>query len=144
MSYEFEHSVKCPVSRDFAWQFWSNVENWAAVDPGVESVKLDGEFAAGTKGLTKPRGAPETEWQLLEVEDGQSVVVGVFVPGAVWKFVWLFEDSNDESTIITQRMVLEGERADDYAEAVAMFKKGIPDGMQSLVRGIVSAGERAD
>jgi len=65
---EFEHSIECQVGRDFAWKFWTNVDNWAAVDPAVEWAKLEGPFIAGTKGRTKPRGADPNEWEV----DGQS------------------------------------------------------------------------
>jgi hypothetical protein len=39
MAWEFEHSVECQVSRDFAWRFWTNVANWT-LDTSVESVTL--------------------------------------------------------------------------------------------------------
>src|SRR4029434_1972218 len=32
---EFEHTIECQVGRDFAWKFWTNLDNWAAVDPGL-------------------------------------------------------------------------------------------------------------
>ena len=37
----FEHTIECFVSSDFAWKFWTNVENWA-VDADLESVELRG------------------------------------------------------------------------------------------------------
>jgi len=83
MRYEFECSVECRVEKDFAWGFWSDVANWSVVDPSVEAVTLDGDFAAGTKGLTKPRGA--------------------------------------------------------YAEGIKLLEKGIPEGMQSLAKGMSEA-----
>lgn len=139
MSYEFEHTVACPVGRDFAWQFWSNVENWAAVDPAVESVKLHGPFAAGTKGTTKPRGSASTEWELIEVQDNKSAMIGLSVPGAVLRFLWIFEDAAGGGTQITQRVTLEGERADDYVAEMNGLERGIPEGMRSLVQAMVRA-----
>lgn len=139
MSYEFEHSVECPVDKDFAWRFWSNVENWPVVDSSVESVRLDGNFAAGTKGFTTPRGAEETEWELLEVEDGKSAIVGIFLPGTVLKFHWNFADSSLGGTIISQRVTLTGEQTENYAEGMEFLKKGVPEGMQSLANGMVKA-----
>lgn len=47
----FEHSVECKVDRNFAWQFWSNVSNWAEVDSSVEIAALDGPFQSRAKGL---------------------------------------------------------------------------------------------
>jgi hypothetical protein len=141
MSYEIEHIIECPVSRDFAWQFWSNIENWAAVDPAVESVKLNGPFAAGTKGTTKPRGSSPTEWELIEVQKDKSAVIELSVPGAVLRFLWVFESTTSGRTLITQRVMLEGERADDYVAEMRGLEKGIPEGMRSLVQGMVRAAK---
>lgn len=41
MTYTFTHSVECAAGREFAWAFWSEVGNWAAVDPAVESVNRE-------------------------------------------------------------------------------------------------------
>jgi len=35
----FEHTIECSVSSDFAWKFWTKVENWV-VDADLESVEL--------------------------------------------------------------------------------------------------------
>lgn len=89
----FSYSIDCQANKDFAWGFWSDVNNWAVVDPGVESASLDGPFAAGTKGTTKPRGLEPTEWSLVEVQEGNSATIEIAVPGAVVRFVWRFEES---------------------------------------------------
>jgi hypothetical protein len=43
----FEHAVECQASTAFAWRFWTDMNNWAIVDPAVEWAKLDGPFVAG-------------------------------------------------------------------------------------------------
>ena len=66
-----------PVSRDLAWQFWTNVENWPTVDGSVESVRLNGPFAAGSTGVTRSRDIDPVEWRLVEVNDGSSAVIEI-------------------------------------------------------------------
>ena len=139
MNYEFMHSVECPVGRDFAWHFWADVGNWAAVDPSVEWVRVDGPFASGSRGTTKPRGFAPTEWALSDVHDGRSAVIEVEAAGAVMRFFWVFEDSVNGGTRITQRVSLEGEKAGDYLEGMKGFEEGIPAGMNSLARAMVRA-----
>lgn len=141
MGYEFAHIIECPVGRDFAWRFWSDVGNWAAVDPAVESVTLNGPFAAGTRGTTKPLGSPPVGWELIEVQAGKSAAIGLSVPGAVVRFFWAFEDAASGGTLITQRVTLEGERAGDYLTGMAELERGIPEGMGSLVRGMVRSAK---
>ncbi len=83
--WKFEHSVECKVTRDFAWQIWTNVGNWPAVDPSVEAVKLDGPFAAGTKGTTKSRSLDSVNWQITEVQDRSRACIEIPAPGAILK-----------------------------------------------------------
>jgi hypothetical protein len=137
--WRFEHSVQCQVDRGFAWGFWTEVRNWAAVDPAVEWVHLDGPFTAGTKGTTKPRGLDPTGWKLTEVQDRRGAAIEIAAPGAVLRFVWSFEDSTRGGTRITQRVTLEGERAEEYAEAIRGLEEGIPQGMERLAEAMTNA-----
>ena len=128
---EFEHSVECPVSRDFAWRFWTNVANWS-YDVSVESVALDGPFVTGAKGVTNPRGGEPVEWRLVEVQDRCAALIEIALPGATARFHWRYEDAAGGAVRITQRVTLEGARAADYAEGMAMLESGIPQGMRKL------------
>ena len=136
---EFEHSIECQIERDFAWKFWANVDNWAAVDPGVEWATLEGPFIAGTKGRTKPRGADPNDWELTEVEEGRRAVIEIALPGATVKFHWSFADMTGGGASVTQKITLEGERAAEYEEGMKLLEKGIAAGMENLVEAMVKA-----
>jgi len=139
MTYKFEHSIQCPVSREVAWGFWTNVANWPVVDSSAESVTIDGPFAAGAKGETKSRDLPPIEWEIREVQEGHRAVIEILLPGAILQFLWLFEELTVGSTSMRQVVSLEGERAHDYLEGMALLEKGIPEGMKSLAQGMVNA-----
>jgi polyketide cyclase/dehydrase/lipid transport protein len=134
---EFEHSIECQVGRDFAWKFWTNIDNWAVVDPAVEWAKLEGPFIAGTKGMTKPRGADPNEWKLAEVEEGKRAVIKISASGAKVKFHWSFADLPGGGVRVTQKVTLEGERAAEYEQATKLLEKGIPSGMERLVEAML-------
>jgi hypothetical protein len=136
---EFEHAIECQVRRDFAWKFWTNLDNWAVVDPAVEWAKLEGPFIAGTRGETKPRGADPNEWKLAEVEEGSRAVIEIAAPGATVKFHWSFVDLGDSCVRMTQKVTVEGDRAADYEEGLKLLEKGIPLGMAKLVEAIEKA-----
>ena len=136
---EFEHSIECQVGRNFAWKFWTNVDNWAAVDPAVEWAKLEGPFIAGTKGRTKSLGADPNEWKLAEVEEGRRAVIEITAPGATVKFHWSFTDMTGGGARITQKVTLEGERAAEYEEGMKLLEKEMPPGMERLVEAMVRA-----
>ncbi len=139
MSYKFEHSINCPVNTDFAWRFWSDVSNWAKVDPAVESVEIAGPFASGTTGVTHIRGAAPAAWKLVDVKSGKSATVEITAPGAVIHFQWLFQESPDGQSVLTQRVSLEGEQATDYQEGIKQLEQNLPDGMKRLAEAIVKA-----
>jgi hypothetical protein len=135
---QLECSIECPVSRSFAWRFWTNVANWAKVDPAVEAAELDGPFAAGTKGLTKQRGSAPVEWRLVQVQDGERAVIEIPVPGAVAQIQMLFEE-HPGGVRVTQRMAIAGERAADYAEFMTVMKSNLPEGMRRLAEAMSRA-----
>lgn len=129
-SLAFEHSLECPVSREFAWRFWTTVDNWK-LDADVESVELTGPFAAGSQGVTLTRSSGRIEWLLAEVEPEAGAVIEIVLPDALVRFRWTFEDAGG-GTRITQRASLEGENAPSFLAAVAGLESGIPDGMRKL------------
>jgi hypothetical protein len=69
----FEHTVECPVSKEFAWNFWTNVSNWT-LDADVSSVQLQGPFALGVKGITQTKSAGRIEWLVAELQPGRAVL----------------------------------------------------------------------
>ncbi len=50
------------------WQVATDVDNWPSWDPHEQKARIDGPFAAGTKGWNKPRGAPAGSFTITEVE----------------------------------------------------------------------------
>ena len=133
----FEHTVECRAPFDFAWAFWTDVDNWR-LDSDVESVEIDGPFAAGARGVTKTKSSGLIEWRIAEAEVGHAVL-DCPLPGAVGRFDWTFEDEG-EQTRMTQRVTLDGERAPEYAgSAGEAFAAGIPAGMRKLCQAIEQA-----
>jgi hypothetical protein len=129
------------VTAGFAWKFWTNVSNWA-LDADVESIEIDGPFAAGTQGFTNSKSSGRVEWRIVEVQTGRAVIEFP-LSGAVGRFVWTFEDTGERARV-TQRCTLAGEQAETYAKAVGpSLEAGIPAGMRKLCETMENAA-RAD
>jgi hypothetical protein len=63
--------------------------------------------------------------------------------GALLLFEWRFDDRPDGRSRISQRIVLEGEKADSYRSQVASaFAANIPDGMNKIARAMTEAHAR--
>jgi hypothetical protein len=136
----FEHSVECKVHRDFAWQFWTNVSNWAMVDSSVEWASIDGPFRSGATGSTKSRGGKAVHWRVEDAQPGSGATVLIHVSGAAMRSVWRFEDSEHGRTRITQRASIEGERAEDYAPTFGpQLEREMPAGMLKLAEAMERA-----
>jgi len=127
---ELEHSIQCDVTPEFAWNFWTDVRHWA-MDADVESIEIDGPFAAGTRGVTKSKLSGRLEWRIAKAQFGKAVIEFP-LPGAVGRFEWKFEQAAS-GTRITQCCALEGERASAYAKDYGpTLQAGIPEGMRKL------------
>ena len=129
-AWTFIHSVECGVPLEFAWKFWTNVENWK-LDADVVSVEIDGPFAAGARGMTVSKSNGPIQWRVAEVVPGRAVIEFP-LPGALGQFVWTFEDLG-KRTRLAQHCSLAGDQAEGFAKAVGpSLEAGIPAGMQKL------------
>lgn len=134
MAYQFQHSIEVGVSKEVAWRFWTNVENWA-LDAAIESVNLDGSFTSGAKGTTMMKGADVVQWEIAEVNEGERAVIEIKMPGTVARFTWKFEELRGEKTRLLQEITLSGEQAEMYAGQMgAGFEQGIREGMTKLAQ----------
>ena len=105
-----------PSDRLVRLGFWTDVRNWA-LDPDVESVEIDGPFAAGTRGYTNSKSSGRIEWSLAEASDHRAVIEFP-LPGALGRCAWTFQDTAGY-TLITQRWTLQGEQAPAYVQTIA-------------------------
>ena len=139
-AWAFEHWLDCAVSLDFAWEFWTDVKNWA-LDSDVESVEIDGPFTAGARGFTNSKSSGRIEWRIAEVGEGRAAIEFPLA-GAVGRCVWTFEDKGG-CTRITQRWTIQGEQGEAYAKVAGPgLEAGIPAGMQKLCGAMEEAAAR--
>jgi hypothetical protein len=136
-AWTFEWSIECRVAVEFAWNFWTNVSNWA-LDADVESIEIDGPFTAGAQGVTHSKSSGRMEWRIVEAQAG-SAVIEFPLSGAVGRFAWIFEPT-EAGARIAQCCTLEGERADAYAKEFGpSLAAGMPAGMRKLCAAMENA-----
>ena len=140
-AWEFEHTVEVAAPAAAAWDFWTRVENWA-IDPAIESVKLDGAFEAGATGETKQKGFPPISWRVVESRAPERGVVEIEMPGATARFALDFEPVTDDTSRLRQRITLAGPGAEALATGLgATFEDGIRQGMSRLADAIAREAE---
>ena len=76
----FSYSVQIAASSATVYELYSAVSSWSAWDPEVERAEIEGPFAAGTLGVLKPKGGPESKIELVEVTPDESFTVRCKLP----------------------------------------------------------------
>lgn len=77
------------------WRLVTDVGNWPTWDPHEEAARLDGEFAVGSTGWSKPRGGPATTWTITEVAERRSWASECGLPGGKLSGRTEFTDRGD-------------------------------------------------
>ena len=90
------------------WAVVTDVNNWPAWDPHELAARLDGPFAAGTKGWSKPRGGPATDWIITNVVDHQLWASECPMPGGKLAGENTFESLGDGRIRCTKAMWVSG------------------------------------
>jgi hypothetical protein len=140
IAWEIGHSVEADVTAAFAWTYWTNVANW---DDPPASFKLDGSFAAGSRGTTLMPGAEPRYWRVREVHPMESFTLEMPLDGATLSFEWRFEPLPGARTRLTQHIVLEGEKAAAYVDQIrAGFAPNLAAGMKKIAAVMAQAEAR--
>ena len=132
-----ERTIEAEVSSSFAWTWRTDIRNWD--DPPAQ-FHLDGPFANGSWGTTRLPGQEPMRWHIRDVRPGTSFVIDMPLVDAVLSFEWDFEPLSNHRTRLTQRIVLSGDNATEYADHVrAGFGATLDDGMRRLADALVKA-----
>jgi hypothetical protein len=135
--WEITHSVEANASPAFAWHYWTNIANWD--DPPAE-FELDGPFATGSRGVTRLPGQEPLHWFIREVTPPIAAIIEIGLDGAALSFEWRFVGLADGRTRLTQRIVLQGEKADRYLSQVKpAFTANPPQAMSRLATAMANA-----
>jgi polyketide cyclase/dehydrase/lipid transport protein len=73
------------------WEVVADVDGWPSWDPHEEEAHLDGPFATGTTGWSKPRHGPGTGWTITAVVEGRRWASECALPGGKLTGENLFE-----------------------------------------------------
>lgn len=135
--WQFEYSIECRATPQFAWTYWTNVSNWN--DPPAE-IELDGPFAPGSRLTTRIPGREPLHSVIRSVTAELEATIEMQLPGAVLSFHWRFDElSSGEHTRLTQRLTLTGGNAHEFIEQVSIFEQTVPDGMARVAAAISAA-----
>lgn len=134
-AWEFQYSIECNATRQFAWRFWTDIANWN--DPPAK-FDLDGPFQTGARLTTTLPG--ETLYSVIrDLQPEREATIEMQLADAILSFHWKFEKLTEDRTQITQRLVLSGANAKSFVAQVTAMEASVPDGMKKVAAAIERA-----
>jgi hypothetical protein len=93
----YEFGEETTIRGDIAtvWGVVTDVDRWPSWDPHEQQARLDGPFAAGTTGWSKPNGGPGTTWTLTDVVPRRRWASECALPGGKLAGVNVYEPLGD-------------------------------------------------
>ena len=128
--WEFEHTIYTKAKRKDAWDFWSDFDNHARMEPGVKRIELDGPVETGTTGRTITEDYTQ-EWKLTEVIEQERIVITGHSPDGMLIFTWNFEDEGN-GTRLTQSIEATESLVEQYPDEFRQMEKHVPGAMARL------------
>lgn len=139
MPWQFQYSIECNVPREFAWEYWTNIENWN--DPPAR-FQLEGPFVAAAQ-LTTILPGQTLHSVIRDVQPEREATIEMQLPDALLSFHWTFEKLADDRTRITQQLALSGPNADLFVAQVRIMETSVPEGMKKIATAINQAHRSA-
>jgi hypothetical protein len=108
MMYEISSTAVVDGEPEQVWAVLTDVARWPDWDPHEQAARLDGPFAAGSVGWSKPHGAPAATWRLTEVLAGRRWASECSLPGGTLRGVNTVEPAGPGRTVCTKTMRVTG------------------------------------
>jgi hypothetical protein len=134
-------SVETSASPQAAWKLWSDVSTWPEWNPDVQSMTLNGPFAAGTTGTMKTKQGTRAI-TLTEVVPGQSFrLETTVIPLTRFAFECNVTSGPDGRTTLSQGILVGGPLGGVVG---GMMGRQIADTFPALLQGLARKAEAAE
>jgi len=136
-----ERTVETKASPQGVWKIWSDTSTWPEWNPDVQSMTLNGPFAAGTSGTMKTKQGTRAI-QLTEVVPGTSFrLETTVIPLTRFAFVCRVSPGSAGKTTISQTILVGGPLGGLVG---GMMSKQIADTFPALLQGLARKAEASE
>ncbi|MFB9263457.1 SRPBCC family protein [Bradyrhizobium erythrophlei] len=137
-AWQTQFSIETSASPEAIWALFRDVPGWTLWNAGIETIALEGPFAAGTGFVMKPPGEEPLRAVLTEVRENESFVDETRIDDLVIAVTHRIEPLAPSRTRITYAVDARGEGA---AEIGPMISADFPDVLAALVA--IAEGRRS-
>lgn len=109
--WEYEHVAEAEVSAEAIWRLWADVPGWGSWHADIESISVDGPFAAGSTISMRPIGQDDVLLRLTEVVENTSFVDEATAEGLVVTTDHRLDELGAGRVRVTYRMQITGPAA---------------------------------
>lgn len=129
---KFEQSITISAEPHEVFSEYQKVSDWPKWDPETEAASIDGEFVVGATGKVKPKGAPDSKIQLIEVTEGRSFTIECKLPLCKMHFIHLMNKAESGTELINQ-VEFTGFLSPLFGRLIGNgINKGLPDSLAGL------------
>lgn len=131
--WQFSETINTNASPQEVWSIWTDAHNWPVWDTELEWVKLEGPFVEGAIGTMKPRGAPDVEFVLTNVEENRQFVDLAKLPLTRIAFIHRYETAADGTGRIMHKVEMNGLLAPLFGRLIgSKIRAHLRDAMEEL------------
>jgi uncharacterized protein YndB with AHSA1/START domain len=132
--WEYEHAEEGTGSPAAVWRAWTDVANWGEWNSDIESIEVDGPFAAGTTVAMTPTGQDTVRLRLAEVRENERFVDEAQFAGVVIRTTHLVDPIDGGRVRVTYRMEITGPAADEVGPRLGpAITADFPDTIAALI-----------
>lgn len=128
-AWQTQFSIETAASPQAVWALFCDVKGWPSWNAGIETIALEGPFAAGTSFVMKPPGQDAFRSVLTEVHENQGFIDETYVGDLVVTVAHRIEPLSGSRTRITYSVDARGSGA---AEIGPMISADFPDVLAAL------------
>ncbi len=134
-----EHDIVCGVPPQTIWNLFRDVNGWGRWNAGIESIRLEGDFAVGQEFTMQPPGQDAFRSRLIEVVENERFVDETRLGDVVVRVAHRIEGLTEDRTRIVYATEVDGPDAAEIGRAVSA---DFPQVLAALVR--LAEGEGAE
>lgn len=132
--WSWEHSVEGEVSAAAIWRIWSDVEKWGEWNADIESIGIDGAFAAGSTIAMTPRGGEPVMLRIATAERDKAFVDVADLGSAIVTTTHRIEPLDGGRVRVVYRTEITGPAADDIGPEIGPAITGdFPETIAALI-----------